>query len=954
MLKLKKRQKQKNQSQNQTQNSQETIKKRHISKQNVVTLISAIFLVFAHIAVILAIAFSFRYYAIYPALFGSIVCIVVCLLIIVDIIFFIGFNHQDLALKIISLVLVVFMLAGGTVGSVLLVKTNKIVDNVLDNGSNKYETYSGVFVSYDKYNTFTSLEDLKGKKVGMLTETTNGISYIASNLLSDAKVEYDRIDYKTNAELMTALIDNVVDAIVITSAYRNIYSLERDENSPFAQYLDNLVDFNSFEQELKVETNKKTKNVNTEPFNVLLIGYSRTDIGSSVGLADSIIVATINPQTYTVSMMSIARDSFVPIACYGGEYDKINSGRSTSRACFIETVENFVGVDIDYYMELDYLGLVQIVNTIGGVKINNPVDFTLDGIYVPAGEYVADGQMALQFCRERHHMPNGDFDRQQHQKEVIIEIAKKFINSGDVSLALEAMDAASDYMSTDLTLTQLTAVFNLLLNTKNYTSLSTFDLVDFQTLRITGSGGIKYYSYSMRLPLWVYLIYKGSYDESIGHMKEVLGEYTSISQDDNFEFSSINLYDRPAFYSESYPDEFMYTPDPMPAYWASLSGMSVSEAMAWASENGVKLSISEIIQANDSRYDADYEGLVYEQSVRYGALISEYSSGTITVMGSSEIDESKVVPDFVGSSYSKAKKWANTYGKQIKIEFSTSVSGEVGKVVEQTPTAYTNIEDCDTLYITVKAGQYKIKFSNDKGTTVPKEVTVTTGDDEIDFTTSDYTYSEYKDESTGKVYSFKGWYTQANGQGTKVEGSYDVSSNCTLYAYWKEKETFTYKFVNDDGTEISSGTVYEGETPTAPANPNKENYEFTGWSPSVGPVSSNVEYKATYKEVEETVDYSDDLSGCSIEYEETSDQSLDGQAVPNSARQVRGKATGTMKSCSYKQYQYKASQESSGGETGGGSEESGDDPVGDSTGSEELQQGSSGSGSTDGTGEAAG
>ena len=376
--------------------------------------------------------------------------------------------------------------------------------------------------------------------------------------------------------------------------------------------------------------------------------------------------------------------------------------------------------------------------------------------------------------------------------------------------------------------------------------------------------------------------------------------------------------------------------------------MSVSEAMAWASENGVKLSISEIIQANDSRYDADYEGLVYEQSVRYGALISEYSSGTITVMGSSEIDESKVVPDFVGSSYSKAKKWANTYGKQIKIEFSTSVSGEVGTVVEQTPTAYTNIEDCDTLYITVKAGQYKIKFSNDKGTTVPKEVTVTTGDDEIDFTTSDYTYSEYKDESTGKVYSFKGWYTQANGQGTKVEGSYDVSSNCTLYAYWKEKETFTYKFVNDDGTEISSGTVYEGETPTAPANPSKENYEFTGWSPSVGPVSSNVEYKATYTEAEETVDYDGDLSACTVEETVTTNDPSQND-VRFSGRAVKGKVSGEVKFCTCKKYKY---EESSGGETGGDSDGPDEDPAGDSTGSEELQQGSSGSGSTDGTGEA--
>jgi polyisoprenyl-teichoic acid--peptidoglycan teichoic acid transferase len=815
MWKLKKRQSQKSQNQNQTQNNQETIKKRHISKQNVTTLVATTLLVLAHIVVILAIAFSFRYYAIYPSLFGSIVCIVVCLLIIIDIIFFVGFNHKDLALKITSCVLALLILIGGTVGTVLLNKTNNIVDSVLDDGSDKYETYSGVFVSYDKYNSFTSIEELSGKKIGMLAETSDGISSIAKEILDDAKIDYAVIDYKTNAELLTALVDNEVDAVVITSAYRSIYSLERDENSPFAEYLDNFVDFNSFEKELKVKTNKKTKNLSTEPFNILLIGYSRTDIGSSVGLADSIIVATVNPQTYTVSMMSIARDSFVPIACYGGEYDKINSGRSTSRACFIETVEDFLGMDIDYYMELDYLGLVQIVNTIGGVKITNPVEFTLDGIYVPEGTFLADGQQALQFCRERHHMPNGDFDRQQHQKEVIIAIAKKFIESGSVSLALEAMESASDWMSTDLTLNQLTTVFNLLLNTKNYTSLKTFDLVDFQTLRITGSGGIMYYSYSMRLPLWVYLIYQGSYDESISHIKDVMGEYTSISQDSNFEFSTMNLYERPAFYSESYPDEFMYTPDPMPAYWASLSGMSVSEAMAWANENGVSLSISETITADDSRYDAEYEGLVYEQSVRYGALISEYSSGTITVMGSSEIDESKVVPNFVGRSYSKAKKWANTYDIYCDITFSTTVEGEVGKVVEQSPKAYTNIEDCDALYIVVKAGQYKIKFSSARGT-VPSSITVTTGDKEV----------EFDDLDNEGLYIFKGWYTSAGSDGKKVESTDDVSGRdgetITLYAKWTQLYNVTF---------VSDGTTYATKISTEdfPSNPTKNGYIFDGW-----------------------------------------------------------------------------------------------------------------------------
>ena len=768
---------------------------RKLSKENIFTLVASIILIIAHVAILFAIITSFRYYAIYPSIFGGIVAIIACFLIIVDILFFVGFNHKDTVLKVISCVLVVFLTIGGVCGSILVAKANNIVDNVLDGGNKKYETFSGKLVCYNKYNNFTKIEDLDGKKVGFLVETSNGISYIAKELLNDTDIDYGTIEYKTNAEMIQALLDGSIDAMAITSAYRDIYSLERDENSPFAKYLDNLVDFCDFEKELKIDSNRKVKNLSTDPFNVLLIGYSRTEIGSSVGLADSIILATINPQTYEVSMMSIARDSFVPITCYGGEYDKINSGRSTSRQCFIETVENFLDMEIDYYMELDYLGLVDIVNTIDGVEINNPVSFELDGIYVPAGKFKADGQQALQFCRERHHMPNGDFDRQQHQKEVIIAIARKFIEAGDVSLALHAMEEASMWMSTDLTLSQLTTVFNLLLNTKNYTSLDTFDLVDFQTLRMTGSGGIKYYSYSMRLPLWVYLIYKGSYDESLKHIDEVMGNYTTYNQQYDFGFSLNKKYERPALYSLTYPEVFMYEPDPMPAYWPYLDGLTVAEAMEWASANGVTLSI-DTISAGDPRYDASLEGLVVEQDPRHGALISEYKSGTITVMGSAEIDESKSVPLFVGHSYSRVIEWANEYGISYDIDFDTDASGSVGDVVSQSINPGTSIEVAREkgISVVVKAGTYTITFDkNGHEVTVPSQITVTTGDSATSFGG----VSPSTIEDGGDNYEFIGWFTAADG-GTQVNNSLEVSGDTILYAHWKKICIHTWESGGDE------------------------------------------------------------------------------------------------------------------------------------------------------------
>ena len=715
----------------------------------------------------------------------------------------------------------VLLLIGGAVGLHYINRTNKIVNNIFDEESNKYETFSGVFVCYDKYNNIHSVSELNGKRVGLLLETSNGISYLAKEVLDEAKIDYALVDYKTNTELMTALIDGKVDAIAITSAYRSIYgardeegevqeigeeveeeediqsseetgeeehdgNLDQGDVSPFAIYMNNLIDFNPFERELEIDKQKATKDIANEPFNVLLIGYSRTDIGSPIGLADSIIVTTINPQTYTVSMTSIARDSFVPISCYSGEYDKINSGRSTSRACFIETVEDFIGMDIDHYMELDYLGLVQIVNAIGGITISNPVEFTLDGIYVPAGDSVfADGQMALQFCRERHHMPGGDFDRQQHQKEVIMAIAKKLVESGDLTLALNAMDQASEWMSTDFTLSELTSVFNLLLNTKNFTGLDTFDLVDFQNTRMTGYGGIMYYSYDMRLPLWVYLVYQGSYDESMQHINNVMGNWESTNQDKNLSFSLNNKYVKEELISTDYEDKYMFTPDPMPPFWATLVGNSEAAARAWARANGVNLVVKYIYRGDDN-YNASYADMVVDQSVRYGSLVSEYPSGTITVMGPDEIDESKMVPDFREHSYRKAVAWGELYGIRVSIEWDPYAAGDEGDVVSQSPKPYTLIEEVDRLRIVVKGEEpvttFKVKFNkNGYGydEDVPKSV-------EIDLE-ADY-YPSLKSMPDTDGYEFKGWYTTPDyTQGERITSFSQLDRDTVLYARWSKK-----------------------------------------------------------------------------------------------------------------------------------------------------------------------
>lgn len=744
---------------------------------NVLSIISIVLVILSHIGVLAAAILLFRYYNIYPSIFISAIVIIAIILLIVDIIFFFGHKFKDIALKIVVIVLSTFILIGSTVGVYYVREINSAVDGIVDGGTSTTQEVKGVFISYNQ--KFKTLDELSGKSIGFLNETTEGLTSIAMKTLDDKKIDYGEVFYNSYVEMYQALVDKSIDVVAMPEGYRSLF--ERDENLNYSADLEKTNDLFPFSGTVNVEGRKNNKKLDSEPFNVLLIGYSRTEIGSSIGLADAIIVATINPQTYTISMLSIARDSFVPISCYGGAYDKINSGRGTSRACFIETVENFIGKEIDFYMEADYEAIVNIVEAIDGIYIYNPVAFELDGIYVPEGYFQASGWEALEFCRERHHMPNGDFDRQQHQKEVILAIAKKFIESRDVSLALNAMKAASEDLSTDLSVHQLTQIFNAILNTKNYTGLSTFDLIDFHALRMTGYGGIMYYSYSMMLPLWVYLIYQGSYDESIRHIDEVLGNFSTINQDNTFEFSSQEPYVREPFYSESYPNNFMYQPDPMPPYWADLTGMSVGDAMQWASSNGVTLTVKNILPGS-AEYKSELEGQIIEQSVRYGNLCSKYPSGTITVMGTGEVDESKQVPNFVGKAYSKFTEWANKYGVRYNITFDTTVEGEVGTVVSQSSPAFTPIDSLtDGVSVVVKATFYDVKFDkNGMGldSDVPATIKVKTGDSAIALSPMNTVT-----EDDGDKWYFTGWFTDKTG-GTQVYDTSSVSDNITLYAHW--------------------------------------------------------------------------------------------------------------------------------------------------------------------------
>lgn len=628
------------------------MKKNKLSALNIGSLVTAIL---AHIAVILFVVLARGYFNLELKIIICALVVIVCILVIIDILLVYGVNFRDLASRIIIIVLSILMIVVGFGGSYYVSKVNKAVDNAIENtGTDQYETISGSFVYYSengtvKYKDLDSLKSASNLKVGVVFDDGIGVATAAQKLMEDEGIKATVTTYSSSEELLGNLIGNGTDEIdvaVFPSSYRQRWLA--DEEVDYAQYLDHVYDFHKFEDKVKTGENKNAnKDLYTEPFNILLIGFAPEDEAMTVGLADSIIVATVNPQTFTVSLTSIARDTYTKLACApNSERQKINAARAYSRQCLMDTVGELLDIDIDYYMEVNFLGVVEIVDAIGGIVVNNPVEFvgqTASGIrgeftvLVPAGENVpCDGQMALAFARERHAMPNGDFDRQKHQQEVIARIAEKLLGINDVNKALKVMEAAGKNFTTNLSLNQLTGIFSYIINHKNTIGIPTFNMIDMQSMRVTGYSSW-YYSYVMRLPQWIYRLYNGSIQECKDRINDVMNNYSvsDIKQESYMKFFVEYPYSRGNLYSDYFNEEQVH--EEMPACYPLFVGKDLATAISLAQEQGINLDIT-YIEPGDAGFEEGSSGLVVDQYPRQGALVEEYPTGKITVMGPSNPD----------------------------------------------------------------------------------------------------------------------------------------------------------------------------------------------------------------------------------------------------------------------------------------------------------------------------
>lgn len=182
---------------------------------------------------------------------------------------------------------------------------------------------------------------------------------------------------------------------------------------------------------------------------VMGVDYRDWNAGNSASRTDTMILLTIDPVTKTAGMLSIPRDLWVSIPGFAPQ--KINTAHYLGQlynypgggpALAMETVENTLGIPIDYYARVDFYTFIRFIDLIGGVKVEvmKPIELEVIGkaydVKLEPGTYALSGDAALAYARNRY-TGGGDFERSQRQQQIVMGIRQRLLEPKIFALLIE-------------------------------------------------------------------------------------------------------------------------------------------------------------------------------------------------------------------------------------------------------------------------------------------------------------------------------------------------------------------------------------------------------------------------------------------------------------------------------------------------------------------------------------
>ena len=232
----------------------------------------------------------------------------------------------------------------------------------------------------------------------------------------------------------------------------------------------------------------KTVNVEQEPFNIYITGIDQwaSEKGLDLERSDVNMIVTVNPVTKKVLLTSIPRDSYVLLHT-AQQMDKLTHTGVYGVDETINTVQDWLDLDLNYYVKMNFTAVSDIINAMGGIRVYSPVAFesSLKGYKYEKGWNNLSGRQALYFARERHAFEGQDSIRVENQQRVVEAVIKKMTSSTTLLTKYgDIMSAAGDNLSTNMSADDLTELVRM-----QITDLAEWDIT---TQKIEGEYGEDY------------------------------------------------------------------------------------------------------------------------------------------------------------------------------------------------------------------------------------------------------------------------------------------------------------------------------------------------------------------------------------------------------------------------------------------------------------------------------
>lgn len=370
-------------------------------------------------------------------------------------VFLLTHNGRRRKLQAAGTVLTAVVVVVSAVGGFYLMRTLSAVQRVVDTSVER----STVSFYTLQDNASETLDDMQNANFGILqTLDRDNTDATLQQVETEHGLTLHIREYADLMNLADALLDGEVDGIVLNEAYLTLY----DETPGYTDFSSRLKTVSTRQVEHVVEPEPEPEQPNeNHVINILISGSdTRESTIDQRGRSDVNIIASINPDTHQILLLSTPRDYFVPLDIgVDDAYDKLTHAGIYGMDVLMGTLENLYGIDIDYYFRINFTGFVDVIDALGGIEVSSDYDFNTEyggkSYHFKQGTNTLDGEQALAFARTRYAFAEGDRQRGNNQLAIVKAVIHKAMSPTILTSYLSILDSVQSCVDTNVPYTVL-------------------------------------------------------------------------------------------------------------------------------------------------------------------------------------------------------------------------------------------------------------------------------------------------------------------------------------------------------------------------------------------------------------------------------------------------------------------------------------------------------------------